>query len=126
MHVGVILSNALYMFIFGGNYETIYNFYAIGEYTGYTDDLKESIVLYGPYNMAKKLRSLDILNSTSFSKLSNLLELSNIHLASVIVDQLSQDIKEKKKYIGLLDFLKKEPSLVCLYYKITFLSISLI
>ena len=126
MHIGVVLNNALYMFICSGNYETIHNFYVIGEYSESTDDLKESVVLYGPYNMAKKLRSLDILNSTSFSNLSNLLELSNIHLASVLVDQLSQDIKEEKKYIALLDFLKKEPSLVYLYYKITFLSKSLI
>ena len=72
--------------------------------------------------MAKKLHSLDILNSTSFSMLSNLQGLSHIHLTSVLVDQLSQDIKERKKYVALLDFLSKEPSLVYLYYKISFLS----
>ena len=125
MHVGIILSNNVHVH-FGGNYETAYHFYVLGEYTESTDDLKESIVLYGPYNMAKKLHSLDILNTASFYRLSNLQGLSHTHLASVLVDQLSQDIKEKMKYVELLHFLKKEPSLVYLYNKITFLSMSFI
>ena len=126
MHVGVILSNNVHVY-FGGNYETAYHFYVIGEYTESTDDLKESMVLYGPYNMAEKLRSLDILTSASFSRLSNLQGLvSHTHLASVIVEQLSQDIQEKKNYVGLLHFLNKEPSLGYLYCKITLLSMSFI
>ena len=77
--------------------------------------------------MAEKLRSLDILNSASFSRLTNIQGLvSHTHLASVLVDQLSQDIIEKKKYVELLHLLKKEPSLVYLYYKISFQSMSFI
>ena len=77
--------------------------------------------------MAEKLHSLDILNSASFSRLTNIQGLvSHTHLASVLVDQLSLDIKEKKKYVELLHLLKKEPMLVYLYYKITFLSMSFI
>ena len=125
MNVGVILSNNVHVY-FRGNYETVYNLYVIGEYTESTDDLKESIVLYGPYNMAEKLCSSEIFNSASFSRLSNLQGLSHTHLASVLVDKLSQDIKEKRKYVGLLNFLKNEPSLVYLYYKITFLSMTFI
>ena len=126
MHVWIVLNNNVHIH-FGRNYDTAYHYNVIGEYTESTDDLKESIVLYGPYNMAEKLRSLDILNSASFSRLSNLQGLvSHSHLASVLVEQLSQDIKEKKKYVGLLHFLNEEPSLVYLYYKITFLSMSFI
>ena len=29
-----------------------YNSYVLGEYTESRDELKESVVLYGPYNMA--------------------------------------------------------------------------
>ena len=76
--------------------------------------------------MAEKLHSLDIINSASFSMLSNIQGLSHTHLSSVLVDQLSQDIKEKRKYVGLLNFLKKEASLGYLNYKITFLSMSFI
>ena len=76
--------------------------------------------------MAKKMHSLDILDSASFSMLSNLHGLSNIHLASVLVEQLSQDIKEKNNYVALLDFLIKLSSLVYLYNRITFRSESLI
>ena len=72
--------------------------------------------------MAKKLHSVDILNSISFSILFNLQKLSNNHLASVLVNELSQDIKERKKFIAFLDTLKKEPSLAYIYYKISFLS----
>ena len=77
--------------------------------------------------MAEKLHSLDILNSASFYRLTNLQGLvSHTHLASVLVDQLSLDIQQKRKYVELLIFLKKEPSLVYLYNKITFLSMSFI
>ena len=86
------------------------------------DDLKKSITFYGPYTMAKTLHSLDILNSKSFSMLSNLQELSNIHLTSLLVEELSQDIRERKKYFAFVNFLKSEPSLINLYYKILFQS----
>ena len=71
--------------------------------------------------MAKTLHSLDILNNISFIKVSNL-QLSNIHLASVLVEELSQDIKERKRYVAFLNFLKKEPSLAYVNYRIFFLS----
>ena len=77
--------------------------------------------------MAETLHSLDILNSASFYRLTNLQGLvSPTHFASVLVDQLSLDIQQKRKYVELLHFLKKEPSLVYLYNKITFLSMSFI
>ena len=75
--------------------------------------------------MAKTLHSLDILNPVSYSMLYKLQGLSYIHISSVVVEELSQDIKEKNKYIAFLDFLKRESSLHFLYHKISFLSKSL-
>ena len=110
------------MVIFIRNYdETTIFFCILEECAESIDDLKECITLYGPYKMAKILYSLDILNSTRFSILSNL-KLSKVHLASVLVDQLLQAMKERKKYVAFLDLLKREPSLVHVYYKMSFLS----
>ena len=75
--------------------------------------------------MSKKIYSLDILNPKSYSMLYKLQGLSNIHISSVLVEELTQDIKEKNKYIAFLDFLKRESSLDFLYQKIYFLSKSL-
>ena len=97
-------------------------FYIIGEYIDTADDLKESITIYGPYKLAKKLHSLDIMDCNSFSMLSNLQALSNIHLASVVVDQLSQNIIQRKKHVAFLDFIQREPTLVFIYNKLYFLS----
>ena len=72
--------------------------------------------------MAITLHSLDILNNNSFSILSNFQELSNIHLTSLLVEQLSPDIINEKKYIAFLKFLKSESSLMDVYYKMIFLS----
>ena len=95
------------------------------EFAESKDDLKESIMLYGPYKMAKTLHSLDILNSKSQFMLSNLPHLSNIHLASLLVEELSQNIKERKKYVAFQHFLEREPSLIHIHYKMSFLSKSL-
>ena len=94
----------------------------IEEYAESMDDFKKSITLYGPYTMAKTLHSLNILNSKSFSMLSNLQELSNIHLTSLLVEELSQDIRERKKYFAFIHFFKSEPLLINLYYKMLFRS----
>ena len=75
--------------------------------------------------MLKTLHSLDILNPISYSMLYKLQGLSNIHISSVLAEELSQDIKENKKYIEFLDFLEREYSLHYVYYKISFLSKSL-
>ena len=72
--------------------------------------------------MATTLHSLDILNNISYTKLSNLKQLSNIHFASVLVEELSEDIKERNKYIEFLHFIKREPSLAHVNYGIFFLS----
>ena len=72
--------------------------------------------------MAKELHSLRILNSISFSMLSGLQDLSNKHMASILVKDLSQDIRETKKYIAFLELLRKEPSLDYVCYKMHFLS----
>ena len=45
--------------------------------------------------MLKTLHSLDILNPMSYSMLYKLQGLSYIHISSVVVEELSQDIKEK-------------------------------
>ena len=122
MHVGIQKSIILYLYICkysSEGYETKYVLNVVEEYTECTDDLKESIIFYGPYKLAETLHSLNIIR---FYKLPKLQELSNIHLASVIVDQLSQDIKERKKYLAFLNFLKREPSLSYIYYKMSFLS----
>ena len=95
------------------------------EFAESKDDLKESIMLYGPYKMARTLHSLDILNSIGPFILSNLPHLSNIHLASLLVEELSQDIQERKKYIAFQHFLEREPSLIHIHYKMSFLSKSL-
>ena len=72
--------------------------------------------------MAKILHSLDILNTMSYIKLSHLEGLSNIHLASILVQELSQDIKDRKKDAAFLEFLKKEPKLAYVYNRIFFQS----
>ena len=72
--------------------------------------------------MATTLHSLDILNNISYTKLRNLQQLSNIHLASVLVEKLSEDIKERKIYIEFLYFIKKEPSLAYVNHGIFLLS----
>ena len=104
-----------------------YTLYITDEFAESKDDLKESIKIYGPYKMATTLHSLDIINSISISQfmLSNLQHLSNIHLASLLVEKLSQDIQERKKYVAFQHFLKQEPSLIHIYYKMSFLSKSL-
>ena len=95
--------------------------FCVEQYAKNTDELKESITLFGPYKMAKILHSLDILNTISYVKLSNLGKLSNIHLASVLVEELSQHIKDGKKEVAFLMFLKKEPRLAYVYHKIFYL-----
>ena len=66
--------------------------------------------------IALKLHSLNILNSKRFKLLFNLQGLPKTQLASVLVEQLSQDIKHKKKYDAFLSYLKMENSHV--YYEI--------
>ena len=72
--------------------------------------------------MATTLHSLDILNNITYTKLSILQQLSNIHLASVLVEKLSEDIKHRKKYIEFLLFFKREPSLAYVNYRMLFQS----
>ena len=60
--------------------------------------------------MAENLHSLNILSSKRFELLSNLQELPNNQIASVLVQELSHDIKDNKKYISLLNYLKLENS----------------
>ena len=72
--------------------------------------------------MAKELHSLGILNSITFSMLSGLQDLSNQHIASILVKYLSQDIRETKKYIAFLELLRNEPSLNYVCYKMHYLS----
>ena len=72
--------------------------------------------------MIKTLHSLDIINPVNYFLLHKLQGLSNIHISSVLVEELSQDIKENKKYIEFLDFLKRESSLQFVYYKMSLLS----
>ena len=60
--------------------------------------------------MAERLHSLKILSSKSFHRISNLKELNNVHLASVLVQELSHDLKDRQKYNSLLTYLKKENS----------------
>ena len=72
--------------------------------------------------MARTLHSLDIWNNISYTKFTNLQQLSNIHLASVLVQKLSEDIKERKKYVEFLIFFRREPSLAYVNYRIFFLS----
>ena len=66
--------------------------------------------------MAEKLHSLDMLSSKTFEQLSNLQGMNNDHLASVLVQELSHDLKDKNKYNSLLSYLKMENAHV--YYEI--------
>ena len=97
-------------------------YFFIEEYAKSIDEFKESITLYGPYKLAKILHSWDILNTISYIKLSHLEELSKIHLASVLVEELFQHIKDRKKNAAFLEFLKKEPRLAYVYNRIFLLS----
>ena len=68
--------------------------------------------------MAKTLHSLDILNSESFTLISNL-QLSNNHLAAIVlVEELTQDMVNNNKYKAFLKYLKTESSLVYTYYSL--------
>ena len=60
--------------------------------------------------MAENLHSLNILSSKRFELLSNLQGLQNNHLASVLVQELSHDMKDNNKYIALLNYFKMENS----------------
>ena len=66
--------------------------------------------------MAEKLHSLDILSLKTFEVLSNLQGMNNAHLASVLVQELLHDMKDKNKYNSLLNYLKMENAHV--YYEI--------
>ena len=72
--------------------------------------------------MAETLHSLNILNSKSFTILSSLKLLSNNHFASVMVKEISHDLKERKKYHAFLKFLLQESSLLYLLTKMLDLS----
>ena len=79
------------------------------EYVKSKDDLKESIKLYGSYVMAKKLHSLNVLNSKSYALIISLKKgLSNKQLASILVEELSHDLTNDKKYKVFLKLLKRE------------------
>ena len=80
------------------------------------EELKEFFAFFGSFKMVEKLHSLNILSSNKFEELSNLQGLTNIHLASVLVEELSDDVKDNKKYKLLLDYLKLENTHV--YYEI--------
>ena len=62
--------------------------------------------------MAENLHSLNILSSKRFQLLSKLQGLHNNHIASVLVQELSHDMKDNNKYITLLNYLKIENSRV--------------
>ena len=60
--------------------------------------------------MAQRLHSWNVLSSKRLEVLLNLRGLRNAHLASVLVDQLSHDIKDNNKYYALLGYLKEQNS----------------
>ena len=66
--------------------------------------------------MIETLHSLNILSSNRFELLSNLQGLTNNHLASVLVEELSHDMKDNNKYKLLLQYLRMENAPV--YYEI--------
>ena len=76
------------------------------------DDLRDSIASYGSYEMAVKLHSFNILNSTSFKRITNWKRVPNTHLATILVEELSHDLKEQNKYRTFLNFLKREQFLM--------------
>ena len=66
--------------------------------------------------MAQQLHSWNILTSKTLKVVLNLQGLTNTHLASVLFDQLLQDLKYNNKYHALLGYLKEKNSHV--YYEI--------
>jgi len=64
------------------------------------------------------LHSFNILNSKSFIQISKLQKLPNANLASVLVKELSHDIKNETKYHAFLEFLKGHHELMYVYYQI--------
>ena len=58
--------------------------------------------------MAVRLHSLNILNSKNFKRITNLKRVSNVHLASIMVEELSHDLKDQNKFRTFLHFLKSE------------------
>ena len=58
--------------------------------------------------MAVKLHSLNILHSTTFKRITNWKRVSNVHLASILVQELSHDLKKQNIYRTFLNFLKRE------------------
>ena len=84
--------------------------FILEEFIKAKDILKEYFASFGSIKMAENLHLLNILSSKRFELLSNLQGLQNNHLASILVQELSHDMKDNKKYISLLNYLKMENS----------------
>ena len=66
--------------------------------------------------MAEELHSLNILNSKSFILMVNLKNgLTNKHLASILIEEVSHDLIDENKYSAFLKFLKREQPLIHLH-----------
>ena len=82
------------------------------EFVEIKEKLKEYFELFGPIKMAQELYSWNIISSKRLDVLLHLQGLPNTHLATVLVDQLSQDMNDINKYHSLLGYLKEKNSYV--------------
>ena len=88
----------------------------LDEFVETKDKLKQYFALFGPIQIAQELHLWNILSSNGLEVLLNIQGLTKNHLASVLVDQLSHDMKDINKYHALLGYLKEKNSHV--YYEI--------
>ena len=93
------------------------NLFGVVETVKAKEDMKESIALYGSIKLAENLYSLNVINFKSYQIFYKLRDLSNKHLASILVEKLSYVLKSYYKYHDFLLFLQSKTSLSYLYYQ---------
>ena len=85
-------------------------------------ELEDGIVSYGPIKMAEELHNLSILNSSSYEVMTSLIHLDRLDQVTILIDLISDNIRDEISYEIFKDFLKSKKSLTHLYYQIVVLS----
>ena len=92
------------------------------EYEMIMFDLEDSIVNYGPIKMVEELHYMKILNSTSYEVMTALIHLDYLDQATILIDLISDSIRDEISYKTFKNFLKSKTSLDHLYYQLVVLS----
>jgi len=81
-------------------------------------DLENAVVPYGPIKMAEELHKFNILNSTDYDVMTALIHLEHSDQASILIDLVSDNIRDVLKYEKFKDFLRSKPTLDHLFYQL--------